>query len=111
MRNAEHGRNLPVGLGRVVPERIGDNRPALGCGQVATDQVDGSDVRPLLGLGQTGQDDTGEIRHADAFCAQLLPRSDAMVAVQQVAVLVKFNGDEDAVLGDVGLQGGELVWG
>ena len=42
-------------------------------------------------------------------CAQLLPRSDAMVAVQQVAVFVQFNGDEDAVLGDVGLESGELV--
>ena len=37
MRDAEHGRNLPVGLGRVVPERIGDNRPALGCVQVAAE--------------------------------------------------------------------------
>ena len=109
MRDAEHGRNLPVGLGRVVPERIGDDRPALGCGQVATDQVDGSDVRPLLGLGQTGSDDTGKVGHTDAFSAQLLPGPDAVVAVQQVAVIVKFNSDEDAVLGNVGFERCELV--
>src|ERR1035438_7955937 len=104
MGDAKHGRNLTVGLRGILPQRVGNDRPALCCTQVAADEVDGSNVAALLCFSKPGSNDTRKVRDAHALRAQLLPCPDTMVTIEEVPVLVEFNGNEDAVLGDVCLQ-------
>jgi hypothetical protein len=76
---------------------------------VAPNQIQGEDVRHLVLYTAEAAYDPWVVGHPPAFLRQLLPRSNAMVTVQDDAPLINLNRDHHSMVGDVGLQGGELA--
>jgi hypothetical protein len=94
---------------RRVPQLCLNHRPSLGGAQVPAIEIQGADVATLFNFAQASPHDHKRVGNELTFGTQLFNRTRTVVPVEQDAMFVALDRDQDPAVSDVGLECAECL--